>query len=165
MVEIYENRIEITNPGNPIIPTLRFIDHNPQSRNEILAKFMRRINICEERGSGIDKVITQCEFYQLPAPLFIDGENYTRVIVYSPKPLNQMDKEDKIRACYQHCVLKYIAGEIMTNESLRVRFNVDDKNYPIISRIIAISKTAGLIKDYDPNNKAPKSSKYLPFWA
>jgi ATP-dependent DNA helicase RecG len=31
---------------------------------------MRRINICEERGSGIDKVIGEIELYQLPAPIF-----------------------------------------------------------------------------------------------
>ena len=34
MVEIFKNRIEITNPGKPLINTLRFIDHNPTSRNE-----------------------------------------------------------------------------------------------------------------------------------
>lgn len=33
---------------------------------------MRRINICEERGSGIDKVINESETYQLPAPKFIE---------------------------------------------------------------------------------------------
>jgi len=28
---------------------------------------MRRIHICEERGSGVDKVVYQTELYQLPA--------------------------------------------------------------------------------------------------
>jgi predicted HTH transcriptional regulator len=31
---------------------------------------MRRMGICEERGSGIDKVVFETEYYQLPAPLF-----------------------------------------------------------------------------------------------
>jgi predicted HTH transcriptional regulator len=100
MIEIFENRIEISNPGKPLIPTLRFIDHSPESRNEMLAKFMRRIKICEERGSGIDKVVEICELYQLPAPDFIDGDNFTRVILFAPKKLRQMDKKDKMRACY-----------------------------------------------------------------
>lgn len=43
MIEIYSDRIEITNPGKPLISTLRFVDHNPQSRNEKLAQFMRRL--------------------------------------------------------------------------------------------------------------------------
>lgn len=66
MVEVFDNRIEITNPGKPLIDPLRFVDHSPESRNELLARFMRRLNICEERGSGIDKVVSECEYYQLP---------------------------------------------------------------------------------------------------
>ena len=165
MVEIFNNRIEITNPGKPIIDPLRFVDHSPQSRNETLARFMRRLNICEERGSGIDKVIFECEYHQLPAPDFIVGDNYTRAILYSPKPLREMDKEDKIRACYQHACLKYVSGENMTNQTLRERFGVEDHNYSIVSRIIAETKEAELIKDFDPNNKSKTYAKYLPFWA
>ncbi len=165
MVEIFEDRIEITNPGKPLISTMRFVDHNPQSRNEKFAHFMRRLNICEERGSGIDKVISQCEYYQLPAPKFIAGENYTRVILYSHKTLRQMDKEDKIRACYLHACIKYVSGEHMTNQSLRNRFGIEEKNYSIVSRIIAEGIKSGMIKDYDPENKSKKHSKYIPFWA
>jgi predicted HTH transcriptional regulator len=165
MVEIFNDRIEITNPGKPLISTMRFIDHNPQSRNEKLAHFMRRLNICEERGSGIDKVIFECEYYQLPAPKFIEGENYTRVILYAYKSLRQMDKEDKIRACYLHSCLKYVSGEYMTNTSLRERFGIEEKNYSMASRIIAEGIKSGLIKDYDPDNKSKKHSKYVPFWA
>lgn len=165
MIEIFDDRIEITNPGKPLISTMRFVDHNPQSRNEKFAHFMRRLNICEERGSGIDKVIFQCEYYQLPAPKFIGGENYTRVILYSHKTLRQMDKEDKIRACYLHACLKYVSGEHMTNQSLRNRFGIEEKNYSIASRIIAEGIKSGLIKDYDPENKSKKHSKYVPFWA
>ncbi|CAI8329776.1 MAG: Uncharacterised protein [Polaribacter sp. SA4-10] len=165
MIEIFNDRIEITNPGKPLISTMRFIDHNPQSRNEKLAYFMRRLNICEERGSGIDKVISQCEYYQLPAPKIIGGENYTRVILYAYKTLRQMDKEDKVRACYLHACLKYVSGENMTNQSLRNRFGIDEKNYSTASRIIAEGIKSGMVKDYDSENKSKKHSKYIPFWA
>lgn len=77
MIEIFKNRMEITNPGKPLIDTLRFIDHAPRSRNEDLASIMRRMNFCEERGSGVDRAILQCEIYQLPAPLFTNEETYT----------------------------------------------------------------------------------------
>ncbi len=63
MIEIFENRIEFTNPGKPLIDTKRFIDHSPESRNEMLASLMRRMNFCEERGSGIDKVIHEIDFF------------------------------------------------------------------------------------------------------
>jgi len=42
MVEVFGDRVEITNPGEPLIDTLRFIDEPPRSRNEMLASLMRR---------------------------------------------------------------------------------------------------------------------------
>lgn len=42
MIEIFSDRMEITNPGLPLIKTDRFLDSLPRSRNEALASFMRR---------------------------------------------------------------------------------------------------------------------------
>lgn len=165
MIEVFDDRVEISNPGKPLISTMRFVDHNPQSRNEKLAHFMRRMNICEERGSGIDKVIFECEYYQLPAPKFSEGENYTRVTLYAHKTLRQMDKEDKIRASYLHACIKHVSGAPMTNQTLRERFGIEEKNYSIASRIISEAIKSGLIKDFDPESKSKKHAKYLPYWA
>ena len=72
-VDIYANRIDISNPGKPVVKPERFID-GYKSRNERFADFMRRMGICEEKGSGIDKVVQAVEVYQLPAPSFVsDG--------------------------------------------------------------------------------------------
>jgi len=158
VVEVYADRIEIINPGKPLIDTKRFIDHPPQSRNEALAGFMRRINFCEERGSGVDKVINSIEIYQLPAPEFVVESNFMKVTLFSHKSLREMDKGDKIRACYQHCCLKYVSKELMTNETLRKRLNIKDENYPMASRIIKDSIEADLIKK-------DKGTSYIPFWA
>ncbi len=158
MVEIYYDRIEFINPGKPLISTNRFIDHPPQSRNELLASFLRRINVCEERGSGVDKVINAVEVYQLPAPNFVVENNFMKVILFAHKTLRKMNKEDKIRACYQHSCLKYVSNDSMTNETLRKRFSIDDKNYPMASRIIKDTLDADLIKKH-------KGNAYLPFWA
>ena len=159
MIEIFDNRIEFTNPGKPLIATNRFIDHTPESRNEMLASAMRRMNYCEERGSGIDKVILEIETFQLPAPEFIAGDNFTRVILYSPKSLRQMSKPDKVRACYQHCCLKYVSGDYMNNQSFRERLNIEKKNYPTVSRIIKDCVGEGLVIQYE------NSRMYVPFWA
>ncbi|GAA3918347.1 ATP-binding protein [Hymenobacter algoricola] len=165
MIEVFSNRIEITNPGSPLIDTLRFIDHAPRSRNEAVAAMMRRLGFCEERGSGIDLVVEECEKYQLPAPNFINSDNYTRAILYSPRSLRLMDKPDKIRACYQHACLKHENGEQMTNQSFRERMGIEEKNYSIVSRIIADTIEKGLIKPYDPDNKSKKHIRYVPIWA
>jgi len=165
MIEIFSDRIEITNPGRPLIDVLRFIDEPPQSRNEAFASFMRRLNVCEERGSGIDKVIFQVEFYQLPAPNFLVTENHTKAILFAPRKLSSMDRKDKIRACYQHAALLYVSNQMMTNASLRKRLSIEEKNYAIASRIIADTIHENLVKPYDPESFSRKHARYVPFWA
>jgi len=164
MVEIFEDRVEITNPGIPLVDTLRFIDEPPQSRNEKMASFMRRLNICEERGSGIDKVISYVEVFQLPAPEFNRKDRHTQAILFSYKTLNKMEKADKVRACYQHACLQYVSNERMTNQSLRKRFGIEEKNYATASRIISETIAANLIKPHDPDNASKRHAKYIPIW-
>ncbi len=164
-VEIFSDRVEVSNPGSPLVDKLRLIDDFPRSRNEALAKQMRDFGICEERGSGIDKVVASCELFQLPAPRFNVKGNHMQAILYSYKELTKMDKGDRVRACYQHAVLKYISNDFMTNTSLRERFNIEPSNYPIASRIIRDTLEAKLIKPSDPTSKSRKHAKYIPFWA
>ena len=154
MVEIFPSRIEITNPGKPLVDTIRFIDHAPRSRNEILAAIMRRMNICEERGSGIDRAIDAIEVFQLPAPEFQGEEEFTRVTLFAHQELRAMDRKDRVRACYQHCCLRWVCRDFMTNKSLRKRFAISDTNYPMASRIIRATRDDGLIKVSDPENRS-----------
>jgi ATP-dependent DNA helicase RecG len=165
MIEIYSDRVEITNPGCPLIDTNLFIGANPKSRNETLASMMRRFGICEERGSGVIRAVSALEAYQLPAPKFVRGDDYTKVIMFAPKKWENMDKEDKIRACYQHTCLEYITNKKTTNNSIRLRFNLNDKSYTIASRIIADTIDAGLIKPFDLSNTSRKYTAYVPYWA
>jgi len=163
MVEIFSDRMEITNPGTPLVDTERFLDTPPKSRNESIASFMRRIGVCEERGSGIDKVVFETEFYQLPAPLFeVPGEN-TRSVLFAHKTLNEMDKADRIRACYLHCCLKLVKREPMSNTTVRKRFGIEEQNKAQASRIIKQTIEAELIRPYDADSGA-RSMRYVPFW-
>jgi len=164
MVEIFDDRLEISNPGLPLIDTLRFLDHSPRSRNEILADLMRRLGICEERGSGFDKVVFEMEFFQLPAPDVRTDTTHTRVILFAHQELAKMDKQDKVRACYLHCCLLYVSNKVMTNTTLRERFKIAEQNYSIASRIIGDSLESELVKQQDPTNKSKKMARYVPFW-
>lgn len=164
MVEVYSNRVEISNPGEPIVPVERFID-GYQSRNERLADLMRRMGICEEKSSGIDRVVHAAEVYQLPAPDFRSGHRRTVVTLYGLRPFEGMDRDDRIRACYQHCALKWVMAERMTNQSLRERFHLPDAKSVIVSQIIAATTEAGLIKADERVGSSRKFARYLPFWA
>lgn len=163
-IEIYDDRIEISNSGIPTVDTLRFID-GYNARNLHLAAAMRRMGICEEIGSGIDRVVSQCEIFQLPAPEFRVMNKQTIAILYAHKELNQMTKEDKIRACYQHCSLMYVMKQKMTNQSLRERFKIKEENSAIVSRIIRDTVKADLIKPEDSESTSRKFKNYLPTWA
>lgn len=163
-VEIYLDRIEFTNPGLPNIPIDRFIDEN-KTRNEVLANLLRRLGICEEKGSGIDKVISSVELYQLPAPDFRVGEKKTSVLLFAPKEIGNMNKRDRIRACYQHCCLKYVMNDTVNNSSLRARFGLKDGNADLASRILRDTLKQELIKLDDPDNISRKYAQYIPYWA
>ena len=164
MVEIFEDRMEITNPGKPLVNTDRFLDTPPKSRNEALASFMRRAGVCEERGSGVDKVVFQMEFNQLPAPAFEAPEDNTRAVLFAHRPLTRMDKDDRIRATYLHACLRYVNRDAMTNTTLRERFGIEPQNSAMASRFIKEAILAGRIRLQDLD-AAHKLKKYVPFWA
>ena len=164
MVEIFPTRIEITNPGKSLVDTGRFIDHAPRSRNEMLAALMRRMNICEERGSGVDRAIDAIEAYQLPAPEFQAEAGFTRVTMFAHQELKDMEQKDRVRACYQHCCLHWVSRDFMTNASLRQRLGISKGNYPYASRIIRAALDGKIIKVSDLENCSNKK-KYIPFWA
>ena len=163
-VEIFDDRIEITNPGEPLVDTQRFVDTPPKSRNETLASLMRRFRICEERGSGIDKVVSEVELFQLPAPLFERPEGFTRTVLFAHKPLADMTRADRIRACYLHACLCYVMRQPMTNASLRQRLGIDHKNIATASRLLGEAVESGLIVVANPE-VGTRIRSYLPFWA
>ena len=164
MVEIYSDRMEISNPGKPFISPDRFIDEY-QSRNERLADLMRRLGICEEKGSGVDKVIQAAEDFQLPAPDFRVGEKRTSVLLYGHQDIEEMDRNNRIRACYQHCCLRYVMNEKMTNQSLRERFKLPESKVATVSQIIAATVDAEKIKVSDPAQTSTRYRSYVPYWA
>jgi ATP-dependent DNA helicase RecG len=165
LVEIFSDRIEITNPGTPLVPPERFLDAPPRSPNEALAALMRRMRICEERGTGIDKVVQAAEDSLLPAPNFQVVADHTRVTLYAPRSFSAMTKDERLRATYQHASLQWVSNQRMSNTSLRKRFGISEGNLAMVSRLISDALDAGLIKPYDPANKSRRLSQYVPYWA
>ena len=161
-IELFSDRIEISNPGAPLVKPERMIDLPPRSRNEALASLMRRMGICEEQGSGLDKVIAQVEMFQLPPPLFRAEVNSTQAILYSPRTFADMTPEERIRACYFHAVLKFLSGDKMKNASLCTRLGIASKNAAQATAVINKTLETGLIRIADPDH--PRAG-YVPHWA
>jgi ATP-dependent DNA helicase RecG len=88
-----------------------------------------------------------------------------RVTLFGHQNISDMGRADKIRACYQHCCLRWVCRDYMTNATLRKRLGIDDQNYPMASRVIKDTTDQGLIRLYDPENKSNRTRKYIPFWS
>jgi ATP-dependent DNA helicase RecG len=162
-IEIFSDRMEISNPGKPLVSTDRFIDEY-QSRNERLADLMRRMHICEERGSGVDKTVSAVEAFQLPAPDFRVGERRTTAVLFAHTELKNMDRPARVRACYQHCCLRYVMNQTMTNQSLRERFQLPETKTATVSQIIADAMADGKIKLDDDCTASRRYARYVPYW-
>jgi ATP-dependent DNA helicase RecG len=144
--------------------TERLLDNPPRSRNEALASFMRRAGICEERGSGVDKVVWETEIAQLPAPEFrVVGDNMTSTL-FAAKALNDMEKADRIRAVYLHACLRWVNRQDVANTSIRGRFGIETQNAARATRLINEALEAGMIVPKDAA-AGRKYMQYVPFWA
>lgn len=163
VIEVFANRIEITNPGIPLVDVARIIDNPPKSRNEKLAALMRRLKMCEELGTGWDKIVISCELLQLPTPHIDIYEENTKVTLFSKIDFFDMAPKDKLWACYMHACIKYIQGEFLTNSSLRERFGLEEKSSASISRLIKEACENNYIKKLEET--APRHTKYVPIWA
>ena len=162
-VELYDDRIEVTNPGLPILPVDRFIDEN-QSRNDRLADALRQLGICDERGHGMDSVVTHIELHQLPPYQCRLGSRHTTVVLSRYKPLKKLTPDERVQAVYQHCCLRFVTNQITNNESLRTRFKIEKQNAALASRLLAESVKAERIRPVD-ENAAYKLMRYVPYWA
>lgn len=165
-VEIFDDRITFTNPGT-LLPGKRIdrlIGTTPESRNEQLASKFRRYGICEERGTGFQKVVASVELYGLPPVLFTPQENAFQVTLFAPRKFADMSQAERIEACYQHAVLQYLSSQTLTNTTLRERFKVSEKQRNQITNLIADAVAAGRIKRKD-TSAGNKFAEYWPYWA
>lgn len=164
LVEIFQSRIEVTNPGVPLVDINRFIDNPPKSRNEILSSLMRRLKMCEELGSGWDRIALECELNHLPAPKIVLYEENTKVVLFSKLAFANIPHEEKLWSCYLHACIKYLTHDGLTNSSLRTRFGLEDTASAQISRLIKEAVLKELIKPFD-SETSQRYMKYVPIWA
>jgi len=112
-----------------------------------------------------DKVVQAVEERHLPAPEFRVDSVRTTCILHGPRDFSEMSREDRIRACYQHCCLRYVSNESMTNQSLRERFRLTEGQAALASQVIAATQAAGRIKLDGAVAHSKRYARYLPFWA
>lgn len=164
LIEIFADRIEITNHGVPLVTPDRFLDSPSRSRNALLTDLMRRLKFCEELGTGVDKIVQAIELEKAPAPDFREVSGAVRVTLFAPRKFAEMDRESRLRGCYQHSSLRWESGRrAITNSSLRERFGVEKGQYTVVSKVLSDAVGCNLIKPRE--TAAKKRASYIPFWA
>ena len=164
LVEVFDDRIEFTNPGKSLIDPKHFVDSPPLSRNEDLVALMQKVQICKDSGSGWDTIALYCEKFCIPAPKIDLSEDSTKITLFSYIPFNEMSLEDKLRTCYEHACLKQVNGQQVTNASLRKRFLMLRGGHASIYRLITTALEHELIKPFNPD-AASWQRCYIPYWA
>lgn len=164
LVEVFDTRIELTNPGKCMVDIKRIVDNPPRSRNQYLSALMRRMDYCDEAGSGWDDIVIACEESYLATPEIYDYQDATRVVIRFIKSFSNMSHSDRMWSCYMHACIQQINDETLTNSSLRKRFNLQESSSGTVSRLIKDAVEEHLIHPVDPDT-APRYMKYVPFWA
>ena len=82
---IFDNRIEITNPGAlPYGMTLELATHGASRlRNKIIGNVLKELGFVEQWGSGIKRIISVYEEEDLQPPIFEELGNQFRVTLFS----------------------------------------------------------------------------------
>lgn len=162
-VEIFDDRLEIRNPGVPLIEVQRFVDET-RSRNPRLAETMRLAGFCEVRGSGVDRALGQIEDLTQPAPRFRKESAATAVVLLTHRDFDAMTMEERTWSTFLHCCVKYGRSERLTNGSLRERFGLPQSKIALVSQAISATVDSGLII-LDPRvGRSRRHAQYIPFF-
>ena len=92
MVELYDDRLEITNPGGLLPVVAKNFGHMSKSRNPKVFELFTRMDLVEKVGSGIPRMADLMSEAGLPAPEY-RTEGFFTTVLY--KGLNTIKKTGK----------------------------------------------------------------------
>lgn len=145
MVEIYDDRVEISNPGGLIsIISEEEFGHKSFSRNPLLFGLMQRINLVEKVGSGITRMQNAMKEAKLPEPVFTMGGFFT-VMFYRPIDFKEWiaSVKDKLSE-KQYYILQRLNG--FPDSTIKTMAEVLNTTTRTIERNITILKELGLLE-------------------
>lgn len=127
-VAVYDDRIEVTSPGMLYggLTLEEAVSGRSKIRNRIIADIFSRMEIIEEWGTGIRRILHRAKEYGLPEPEFMEIGDTFRVNLFKKadkkadkKPIKTGKKADKI-FLRQRLILDYIEENgFITNKEAR----------------------------------------------
>lgn len=84
-IAIFNDRIEFTNPGGlPFGQTIeKALAGSSRIRNRVIARVFRELNLTEQWGSGLRRIVEACKTQGLKPPLIEELNNQFRLTLYS----------------------------------------------------------------------------------
>ncbi len=138
LVEIYDNRVEITNPGG-LVSGIKKEEFGKKSlaRNPLLFSLFKRINLVEKVGSGIIRMRKAMKNAGLPPPKF-EFTNFFTITFYRPK------WTEKTVGKTVGKILEKLGEKLGENQKKILELIIRNKfiSIPEISREMGISTTA-----------------------
>ena len=84
-VELFDDRLEISNPGGLLPSVAKDFGHKSLSRNPKIFELFTRMHLVEKVGSGIPRMLNLMEEAHLPAPIY-KTEGFFTVVLYKTTP-------------------------------------------------------------------------------
>jgi len=134
-VAIFDNRIVITNPGClPFGQTLESaISGVSQLRNRVLGAVFHRLDFVNRWGSGIGRILDECESALLPMPDFRELANHFRVTLYNDKDISN------VKQYHESKVMRFIRenGRIVRQKVVDLCNLNNDQAYRLLKQMNA----------------------------
>ncbi len=164
VIEVFKNRVEITNSGLPVLDPLHFLDGGPAIKNEKIFSEMKNLGLVDGQGHGWRKIVKELESRSLPVPEIKVRKNSITVTLWFEKPLKLLSLDKRNWTVYLHTVLRYLLSEPANNASLRQRLNLPESKSSTVSKLFRQAAEGGLVKPFDQHS-SNKTKKYVPAWS
>lgn len=144
-VSIFDNRVEIVSPGALYdnLTVEEMLSGYSRLRNPLLADVFRKMNIVEQWGTGIQRVIQACESAGLPAPEFLVSGNAVKITITRPTAPGKTEKKPRKRRPHKRdeALLAYLKAH--PGEPLQLAADAFFVNVSTISRFVRDMRNEG----------------------
>ncbi len=160
-VRIYDDRLEIWNPG--LLPSPLTVEnlkrkHDSIPRNPLIAKAFFWIKFAEDVGSGTSKIVQWCKKWGLPDPIYEEAGGSFVTIFHNPK------QDESVQKTSEQKVTVKVTEKVTVNQKKIIEYISKNANITIaeLSKLVAISerkikvnimklKQKGLLKRIGPD--------------
>ena len=164
-VVLYDNRLEIRNPGG-IYGRMK-IDQlgkiQPDTRNPVLAVALETLKVTENRYSGIPTIRREMEEYNLAAPEFRNERGSFTVILYKERAAaGEARPEESSPVVLHQAEILAFCKEPRSKKDIAALLNIKTVSYAYNMYILPLIENGLLLRTIPENERSHKQRFYTP---